>query len=168
MIRAQKTQVVTSAWTDEKLRAKDFPLLKKKGGSYPLSRRWRWQTTRFRINQKQFLLLASYHSLIPEFVSVLAEEIDKNCRVLARWEFHQSHPGWHVHTVCGDIDNVSTGIVKPIGVERVPHSASHHRHKNLLNEGYVMEDKVATAIALDLCGLPQNLDFFVKSAVPWF
>lgn len=31
-----------------------------------------------------------------------------------------------------------------------------------------MNDKIATAIAFDLCGLPQNYDMFVKSAVPWF
>ncbi len=155
-------------WNDEKLRAKDFPLLKKKGKAYPLTRRYRWQIITFSCRTRKFRLLVAYHTLVPEFTTVLAEEIEKDCRVISRWEFHQTHDGWHVHAVCGSVDGVTPGVVKPAGTTRLPTAGTYHRHTDLLNAGYDMEDKIATAIACDLCGIEQNHDLFVKNSVPWF
>ncbi|MBA3449323.1 MAG: hypothetical protein H0T56_17305 [Pseudaminobacter sp.] len=168
IIRAQKDDLSVGQWSDEKLRAKDFPLLRKKGKAFPLTLRWRWQISTFSVLGRRFRILSSYHTLIPEFMCVLAEDIGSDCRVVARWEFHQSHDGWHVHVICGDIDSVTTGIVKPLGTKRIPADGTYHRHTELLNDGCDMEDKIATAIACDLCGIGQDRDLFVKGAVPWF
>lgn len=43
--------------------------------------------------------------MVPEFSSVLAEDLGVDCRVLARLEFHQSHAGWHAHVVWQDARN---------------------------------------------------------------
>lgn len=167
VIRAAKNGVGFSSWSDEKLRTKDFPLNKKRGKVYPLTRRYRWQIVTFTIHNRAYRVLIAHHTLLPEFIATLAEDVGGDCRVLARWEFHGSHGGWHVHSVCGDTDSLQCGLVKPTGTTRIPDKASYHRHTKLLNDGCDMEDAVATAIACSLVGIPHQPDMFVKNAVPW-
>lgn len=167
VVRGQKAIVTVGPWSDDKLKVKDFPLLKKRSRVYPMTRQWRWQVSQFHCEGRQFRLLASYHKLVPEFAAVLAEDVGADCRVLARWEYHATHDGWHIHSSCRDIDNDTPGIVKPSGTVRIPAAGTYHRHKNLLNDGYGMDDVVATAIAFELCNLPHGSDLFVKKAIPW-
>lgn len=167
VIRSVKTGVAHSAWADDKLKPKDFPLSKKRGRAYPLTRRYRWQIISFSTLGHAFRVLAAYHTEVPEFVATLAQDVGSDCRILARWEFHGSHAGWHVHTCCEDADDILAGLVKPFGTRRIPDKASYHRHTNLLNDGYDMQDAVATAIACSFVGLPYQSDIFVKDALPW-
>lgn len=167
VVRAPKSKLGFSQWTNEKLRTKDFPLSRKKGKVHPLSRRYRWQIIAFGALGRDFRALVGYHTQVPEFITTLGEDVGFDCRVLARWEFHGSHGGWHVHSTCGDTDGLSPGIVKPAGTMRIPDKASYHRHTKMLNDGYDMEDAIATAIACSLVGIPYNADLFVKNAVPW-
>ena len=166
-IRARKTHVVSSPWTDDKLKTKDFPLSKKRGRAYPLTRRYRWQIITFVVGVREFRVLVAYHTLVPEFIVTLAEEIAGDCRVLARWEFHATHGGWHVHTVCGHTDSITAGIVKPAGTRRIPDIGSYHRHTKMLNHGHAMDDKVASVIACSLVGIVHQSDLLALEAVPW-
>ena len=111
--------------------------------------------------------MVAYHTLVPEFITTLGEDVGGDVRVLARWEFHATHGGWHVHTVCGDTDSLSVGIVKPLGTRRIPDDQSYHRHTSLLNNGYAMGDEIATAIACSLVRIARQTDMFVKDALPW-
>lgn len=163
VIKAHKSAVGFSQWTDEKIKTKDFPLNKKRGKVHPLSRRYRWQIITFVALGQAYRVLVGYHTLVPEFITTLAEDVGADCRVLARWEFHASHGGWHVHSVCGDTDGLSPGIVKPAGTKRIPDKASYHRHTKMLNDGCDMEDAIATAIACSLVGIPHQPDLFVKN-----
>lgn len=132
VIQTTKANVSLSIWSDDKMKTKDFPLSKKRGKAYPLTRRWRWQIITFTGQGRNYRLLVAYHTLVPEFIATLAEEIGGDCRILARWEFHATHGGWHVHSVCGDTDSLSVGIVKPSGTKRIPAAKSYHRHKKCL------------------------------------
>lgn len=154
-------------WSDDRLKPKDFPLSRKRGKAYPLTRRWRWQIVSFKVVGRDYRVLVAYHTLVPEFMVTLGEEVGGDCRVLARWEFHATHGGWHVHSVCGDTDGLSVGIVKPSGTKRIPGGKSYHRHKKMLNDGHAMGDGVATAIACSLVGIAHQPDMFVIDAMPW-
>ncbi|MER8487165.1 hypothetical protein NKI51_02285 [Mesorhizobium australicum] len=167
VIRHRKANVAFSLWSDEKLKTKDFPLSKKRGKGYPLTRRWRWQIITFTAQGRNYRVLVAYHALVPEFIVTLGEEVGGDCRVLARWEFHANHGGWHVHTVCGDTDSLSVGIVKPAGTRRIPESRSYHRHMKMLKDGHAMSEEVATAIACSLVGMEHQHDIFAKDAMPW-
>jgi len=167
VVGAAKGDVVLSPWSDDKLKAKDFPLNRKRGKAYPITKRYRWQVITFSALGHNFRVLVAYHTLAPEFITTLAEEVGGDCRVLARWEFHGSHGGWHVHTVCGDTDGLSVGIIKPFGTKRIPDKASYHRHTKMLNDGHGMDDVTASAVACSLVRIGHQPDIFVKSAVPW-
>ncbi|HTV70972.1 MAG TPA: hypothetical protein VMF90_20780 [Rhizobiaceae bacterium] len=167
VIRAGKTDESVGAWSDDKLKAKEFPLSKKRGQAFPLSRRYRWQIICFKACGRSYRVLVAYHTLLPEFITVLAEDVMKDCKVLARWEFHGSHGGWHVHANCGDTDGLTKGVVKPAGVQRIPAKGSYHRHTKLLNDGHVMDDGVAHVIACGLVRIAHHVGIFDQDAVPW-
>lgn len=167
VIQLTKTNVSFSAWNDDKLKSKDFPLSKKKGRAYPLTRSYRWQIISFSAKERNYRVLVAYHTMLPEFITTLGEEVGGDMRVLARWEFHGTHGGWHVHTVCGETDDLAVGIVKQLQTRRIPDATSYHRHMKMLNDGHVMGDAVATAIACSLVEVAQQPDMFVIDAMPW-
>ncbi len=72
-----------------------------------------------------------------------------------------------MHASCGDVDNLTAGIVKPAGTLRVPEGTSYHRHTKMLNDGHVMSDALATAITCDLLAIVEQTDLFLKDAMPW-
>lgn len=167
ILRAEKTVIVAGSWSSDQIASKDFPLSKKRRQAYPLSRQWRWQVTRFQAEGRAFRLLAAYHKVVPEFSSVLAEDTGNDCRILMVWEYHLTHGGWHAHACCGPMDSVPPGIARPFGIARLPGGRAYHRRTRHLNPGFPMDDATATAIAFSRFNLPQNLDIFVKNAVPW-
>ena len=99
---SNKTNISVGPWTDEKPRKKDFPLSRKSGGAFPLTRKWRWATVEFEIGSAKFRLLVAYHIDVPEYMALLGEQISGDSCVLARLEYHANHPhlGWHLHANC--------------------------------------------------------------------
>lgn len=167
VVRARKDNVAEGHWSDNALRNRDFPMSLKRKRCYPLSRRYRWSIATFNAQGRRFRLLVAYHTLVPEFVATLAEQLPQDSRILARWEYHGSHRGWHVHTDCGTVDAVRPGLLKGPDTKRMPKRGAFHRHIDLLRPGASMSDSVATAIGLSLCGIPHALDMFAVGALPW-
>jgi hypothetical protein len=167
IIRAAKADVSSSPWTGDAIRNRDFALSKRRGRTFPLSRRYRWSVTNFRIGARNFKVLTAYHTQVPEFINVLAEAVGTDCRIICRWEFHESHRGWHVHASCGDVSTVTPGMVKPAGVMRLPSAGAMHRHNTMLAQGAVMSDEIATAIGASLCGIPHTGDLLTQVGMPW-
>ncbi|MDX0127405.1 hypothetical protein GOC15_22785 [Sinorhizobium meliloti] len=167
IITAAKTDIILGEWTDDKIRARDFPMSMKTKGAYPLTRRWRWQVSTFSALGRRFRVLAAYHTDIPEYTSVLAEDLGSDSRILIRWEFHQSHAGWHAHPNCGDVDEIKPGVATHAAELRLPAAQKSHRRKLFLNRGFAMDDTIAEAIACRRFGIPHNLDMLVSGALPW-
>lgn len=163
ILKSEKLDVVVGPWSDEKLKNRDFPLRRT---SYPLTRRWRWQVITFRARGRKFRILAAYHMLVPEYRAVLAEDVGNDSRIIANWEFHQSHPGWHVHSCCSDIDEITAGITRPLGVKRLPAAKNSHRRGLIINPGFVIDDSMATAIACRRYKIPHTLDLISNVALP--
>jgi hypothetical protein len=166
-IKGAKDKVSHGGWGDEKLRSKDFPLSKKGGKVYPLTRQWRWRVTTLEVGGRKFRLMASYHKVVPEFSAILAEDLGKDSRVIARFEFHATHDGWHAHPFCDDFDSILSGITKPIGTKRVPRGGSYHRHSEMLLDGKPMNDDCAAAVVESVFNLGEGADLFSVESLPW-
>ena len=163
IVKSTKTDVSFGQWTDEKLKHRDFPLRR---GVYPLTRRWRWQVISFRWSGRKFRILSAYHTMVPEYISVLAEDMGADSRIVARWEFHQSHPGWHIHSCCSELDDIPSGVVQHRGVKRTPAAKNGHRRVIFLNPGFAINDSIAAAVACRRYGIPFTADLFSNSAIP--
>jgi hypothetical protein len=47
--------------------------------------------------------------------------------VLASYEFHGTHPGWHLLATCDDITKVLPGVMIGPWQRRIPRARSRHR-----------------------------------------
>ena len=166
-IRAKKLNLNHGSWGDDKLRSKDFPLSKKGGKTYPLTRQWRWRITTLEAEGRKFRLMTTYHKVVPEFCAVLAEDLNKDSRIIARLEFHATHDGWHAHPYCGDFDIVLSGITKPLGTRRIPREGAFHRHDEMLRDGKPMSDAHAGAVVSSAFNLGESIDIFSVEYLPW-
>lgn len=152
IILAPKANVTLSEWTNDKPKKRDFPLsLSKRGGAFPLTRKWRWAVVDFDAKGLRFRLLVAYHVEVPEFKAVLGQVVGSDTRVILRLEYHANHPklGWHVHANCEELDEISLGAMKPLGQARIPGAHDRHRRSGYTVAGNPMNDDMAVDIASD-------------------
>src|SRR3546814_13774424 len=49
-------------------------------------------------------------------------------RSIAQYEFHGTHPGWHVHASCeDDVEGLPQGVMRHPGQRRLPSPRGYHR-----------------------------------------
>jgi hypothetical protein len=166
-IRSQKSNVSSTAWSQEKLKSKDFSISNHKGGVYPLTRAWRWKVRTLEATGRKFKLLTAYHTKVPEFQAVVAESLGEVSRVFASLEFHQSHPGWHLHSTCDIIELVSVGVSRPREFIRLPSAQKPHRCIKLTDGILTMSDDLADAIVADFFNVSVEKGLFGTIGIPW-
>lgn len=47
--------------------------------------------------------------------------------VIASYEFHGTHPGWHLHAACGDLESIPLGSMRGHWQKRLPLPRKVHR-----------------------------------------
>lgn len=156
IIRTQKTNVSVSTWSNDKLTKKVFPLSLKKGGAFPLTRKWRWALVEFDVDNQGFRLIVAYHVDVPEFRMVLGQSVGSDTRIVARVEYHLNHsqPGWHVHANCDELDQIGVGMVKPLSQSRIPGVHDRHRRVKYTSMGDSMNDNIALNTAVNWFRFP--------------
>lgn len=155
-LRAPKHDLSWGDWSDNKVKKADFPMSKRRGGVFPLTRKYRWCTIKFKALEREFIVMVAYHKEVPEFLTVLAEKVGYDTRTLARFEYHGNHPqvGWHAHAVCGDLTELEVGITKPLGQKRIPAVHNRHRRDDYTWGDESMSDNLAVKTAAIRFGLP--------------
>lgn len=120
-----------------------FPLSRRRGYSYRLGSAYRWRVIRFQACSHQFRLLLAFSLEKEQYRAMLAVEWDRDLSVLASYEFHGTHPGWHVLATCDDIAEIPKGILIGPWQRRLPKARS--RHRNI--EFHVRDDDTALEVA---------------------
>ena len=164
IIAALKDDVTFGAWTDEKPKPSIYPMPRRRGGCFPLTRMWRWCPVKFKALDRNFVLMVAYHKDVPTYRATLAEHLGSDTRTLARYEYHGADPvpGWHMHVVCGDMSALETGTTKPRNQFRTPSAHKPHRRANYCRGEGQMTDDEAMEIALRRFRIPFQSDFFGK------
>ncbi len=62
-----------------------------------------------------------------QYRAILALEHDRDLAVVASYEFHGTHPGWHFSGVCDDIASVPPGVLIGPWQRRIPKARAKHR-----------------------------------------
>jgi len=91
----------------------------------------------------QFRLLLAFNRTKEQYRATLALEGDRDMSVLASYEFHGTHPGWHVLATCDDIATVPQGMMIGPWQRRMPRARMRHRR----SEFSVPDDEAAIALA---------------------
>lgn len=92
------------------------------------ARNWNWRVDRLEGGAGEtYRLLTAFNGHKEEYRAWLAIDYGKNATLLARYEFHGSHPGWHCHAPCDDIGVSDPGALRTRGCSRLPAAKGFHR-----------------------------------------
>lgn len=98
---------------------------------------------------RDFRVLIAYRLDKEVFLSYLAEDHGGDLTVVARYEYHATHPGWHFHGNCD-----STPIVR--GRTWLPHRAPSNRAYHRKTDFGVTGDDSAQSKAISAFGLDKQ------------
>jgi hypothetical protein len=147
IIRAQKTVTAWGAWKQEKMPHSTFPLRRGKRRAYMLNAQWRWRLVHFKALGEAFRLLIAWRPDVEEFVYYLGQDVKGDTRVVLALSFHGTHPGWHVHTHCGHVEDLPVGVMRSHVHKRIPRGMNNHSCRELVPGGRQMSDDIAMDIA---------------------
>ena len=144
---ANKTVLEWGNWQAGGMQPASFPLSKRQRRSYKLGASYRWRVVRFNADTPSGFvtcrLLIAYNALKEQFRATLAVENDRDMCVVASYEFHGTHPGWHMHAACGEVAKIPAGSMRGSWQRRKPLPYRIHRRM----EYGVSGDDVALDIA---------------------
>lgn len=104
-----------------------FPLSKRRSRSFRLGSAYRWRIIQFQALGNSFRLLAAYNLEKQQYRATLALDEGRDMSVIASYEFHGTHPGWHLTAACGDIAEVPKGVMIGPWQKRLPKARDFHR-----------------------------------------
>jgi hypothetical protein len=138
----QKAITDAGLWSDKKMpkSGSRFPLRGSKGVHLGIG--FRWRIVELEVNGRQFRLLVAYDPAKQNFSAYLALCGTSSCLVLARLEYHSTHPGWHVHACCESSEARQWGRVGYPEMNRIPANARSQR-----NIDFCADDDDAITIA---------------------
>jgi hypothetical protein len=126
--------------------ASAFPLSRRRSRSFRLGTAYRWRLVRFEACDQKFRLLVAFSLKKEQYRATLALERDRDLVVIASYEFHGTHPGWHLLATCGDIMTVPEGVMIGPWQRRLPKAKATHRSVSF----GIKEDLTADQVALDI------------------
>ncbi|MCX5512163.1 hypothetical protein [Kaistia algarum] len=145
VIASPKVVTDWGKWTNDQMGKHVFPLTKRRGACLRYGASHRWRLIRFEALGASFRILAAYRQDIDEFKAHLALEHASDMTVLCSWEYHGTHPGWHIHVNCDEVSKITPGLARPPGV-RLPGGRSIHRQQNFAGTSSPMSDNAALTV----------------------
>jgi hypothetical protein len=102
IVLAEKQEFQWFPWKDGKMPKHVFPMTKNR--SFRIRSKWRWRYCKFTCLGNSMRVLVAYRRDQQEYMALLGLDLTEGgTRVIARYEFHGSHPGWHIHSYCDDL-----------------------------------------------------------------
>jgi hypothetical protein len=131
IVRLKKTVSTAGAWKliTGKSKMPGSALALSKRASFQLGRGWHWRIDVLSSSGPPLRLLTAFSPDHEEFLAWLSTPQGEGNRVLARYEFHGTHPGWHCHTACCDSEDIPVGDPSPREFSRAPAAINAHRRQ---------------------------------------
>ena len=145
IIRANKAVTDWGKWQEGgRMPRTAFPLSKPRNRAFRLPS-YRWRIVQFNALGQSFRLLVAYRIDKEQYRAVLAADYGRDMAVLAQYEFHGTHPGWHVLATCDEIDSAPIGMMRHPWQRRFPKARRRSNH----TEFRVTDDDRALEVAAD-------------------
>ena len=120
-----------------------FPLSRRRQNSFRLGTAYRWRVVRFEACGHRFRLLLAFSLEKEQYRATLALEFDRDMSVIASYEYHGTHPGWHVLATCDEITTIPAGVMIGPWQRRMPKARASHRSVDF----GVKDDETALEVA---------------------
>ncbi len=156
IVRAPKTITDSGTWKSGQLMPRSaFPLL---GKTKMVRKVHTWKIIKFNSLEMDFRLLIFYRLDREMYYCWLA--VDSNpVTVIAKYEYHSTHPGWHLH-VCPVLEDAVPGRTKGHFM-RLPAPNSYHRNQDFhISTETDANNKAVRKFRLD--SIPQTDDLFAN------
>ena len=122
ILKAEKSAFDWGKWQDGgKMPRTAFPLSKPRDRAYKLPS-YRWRVVTFSALGHLFRLLIAYRLDKEQYRAVLAQDHGRDMTVVAQYEFHGTHPGWHLLATCEGIETAPVGVMRHPWQRRFPNS----------------------------------------------
>lgn len=135
IIEDRKALRSDSQWSTSDLRPKHAPIYSK---TKPIRAGWKWRSARAESETAKYILIAECNPSRDNWKAVLIVEEDAGHSVVARYEYHSSHPGLHAHAHCVR-SGVETGTSGLDNLARFPSNDQPHRRTQAWTENTFWE-----------------------------
>lgn len=113
--------------------------LPKTGGPFPLSKtksvrlgdQWDTRFVKMSFDGHEYVLMIGLNQKKQEFAAYLGVRIGDNSLILARLEYHSTHPGVHIHSCCGTHEPGWVSRTGHPGLKRIPTKSSSPRNTKI-------------------------------------
>lgn len=169
ILRADKNVTDAGRWRQERMPSTLWPLLKGRRRSYMLGAAYRWRLIKFTALEHIFRALIAYRQDVDEYRAYIGMDVGGDTRMILEYCYHGNHdpPGWHVHSTCGHVEELPSGVMRSPWHTRFPKGLRTHRRRTLVAEGGLMTDSLAYLIFAKRARLPYEMvDLFDHAAKP--
>jgi hypothetical protein len=135
LIRREKAKKSDTAWSDKDLPPRHAPIYPK---SRPIRAGWKWRAAHAEADDTAFILTALCNPSRDNWKAMLIMETPSGSSVVARFEYHGSHPGLHSHAHC-DRSGIEVGASGMDHLARIPKPGQFHRRTNAWTEATFWE-----------------------------
>lgn len=143
----------TPGWSSDNLPPRWCPINSK---TRPMAGDWKWRAARASSDARGFVIFAQVAPRKGNWKAVLIEELAAGSSVIARYEFHASHPGIHVHSDC-DRCGVEVGASSMDRLTRFPKASSNHRRQQSFDESSFWRSALSFFNVMETKGGPEDL-----------
>lgn len=93
-----------------------------------LGRKWHWRVDELDCAGMKARLLIAYELGDEKYLAWLSLKRESDTVIVACYEFHGDHPGWHFHARCCSINDLQPGLQRQRdGGKRLPKGGNYHR-----------------------------------------
>jgi hypothetical protein len=136
LIAEQKTLKTDSDWQDRDIQPRFAPIFPR---TRPNRGGWKWRSARAEGTSGAYMLFAQIHQARNNWKAALIKVTPTGGSIVARLEYHGSHPGLHAHSDCNR-SGLEEGPQGLDGLARFPRSDSAHRRTNAWTENGFWEE----------------------------
>lgn len=120
----------TKQWATTDLPPRHAPYLAK---TRPIRAGWQWRSAELTSSNRKYVLTGLCNPSHGNWQAILTVAVDGSYSVVARFEFHASHPGLHAHADCST-GGVTVGAAGMDNLARIPEAGARHRRQNAWTE----------------------------------
>lgn len=120
VIRAHKANVSIGNWHQGGVSKSLFPLQKSGKSSLNFRGAFNLCGIEFTAAGSSFRVLIAVDLNKQEYYAHLGKAMGNDTQMIASYEFHSTHGGWHAHSACDHIENIPPGRYKGPWKRRIP------------------------------------------------